>query len=68
MLTKIEINYEKIKFWLVVFAVQAGTFAIGMYTSHTYWIPKYQKNTDLTNINYTTNLANNTNTPQECAK
>ncbi len=40
MLTKIELNLVKIKLWLVIVVIQIGSFAMGMYTAHTYWIPK----------------------------
>lgn len=52
MLTKIEINLEKIRLWFVIILIQAGSFGMGMYTAHTYWIPKSQP---LSTVNYTTN-------------
>lgn len=52
MLTKIDINLEKIRLWLVIVLIQAGSFGMGMYTAHTYWIPKSQPSST---INYTTN-------------
>ncbi len=55
MLTKIEINFVKIKLWLIIVIIQAGSFAMGMYTAHTYWIPKPQASAKL---DYSTEKAN----------
>ena len=49
-------NFEKIRLWLVVLVVQAIGFAIGVYTGHTYFIPK---TTTSSSLDYTTDASKN---------
>ncbi|QQS22521.1 hypothetical protein IPM19_02720 [bacterium] len=51
MLSKVEIDFEKIRMWAVIVIVQAASFGMGMYTARTYWRDAHEPSASL---NYST--------------